>query len=141
MLAAVPVTRAPLPVMVEQGIAMFGAHSTPRVQAEFAVRTQPLPPTDSAAGKFGEQPTMMVPLFVMKEHPMSVLNTHSRPAGQVEFTERYCPLVPRGNAATTFGEVPVTMTPLPVMIEQGRYSVEGEDQVRPVEQEEHAVRY
>jgi hypothetical protein len=48
VLAAVPVTMAPLPVTTEQGIELdtaTGAHSTPVTQAEFAVRTLQFPPT------------------------------------------------------------------------------------------------
>ena len=47
--AAVPVIRAPLSVMQEQGIPL-ATHSKPDTQAEFAANTCPFVPTVSARG-------------------------------------------------------------------------------------------
>jgi hypothetical protein len=68
--AAVPVTIAPLPVIVEQGMAGEGAAAQhrPVAAAEQAVRTVPFAPTVRATGVFGVDVVIKAPTDESTEH-------------------------------------------------------------------------
>ena len=68
MLAAVPETRAPLPVMQEQGIPAAAAEAqvSPVVQVEQATRVWPSVPTVRVVGVLAAVPVTRAPLAVMQ---------------------------------------------------------------------------